>query len=238
MTRGLPVSLVIHILGVGLVLWLGNAVNRPVYEPPRRINVQVVHLPSVAPQAPPTETTPSPEPEVVPPKPKVEETKPPKEVPEPRPEEKKPEPKVEEDPRPEAKPETPPRPVEDSPPEEAPRDQPREAVPVAAGAAVSGTDSNFPFAWYLSMMEGQIARNWNPRQMGFKKDSGVYCTLHFTIMKNGTVTGLTVVRGSGIGVYDREARRAVQAVRLPQLPPDFGSSSLGVTMTFNLKTDN
>jgi len=236
MTRGLPASLVIHICGIGLVLWLGNAVNRPVYEPPRRINVQMVHLPPrEQPQTPPPEQETQPTETITQPQPQVEETRPPKELPEPKQEEKTPEPEIETEPRPEVKTETEPEVLPETRPEET---VPEEAEPVAAGAAISGTDSNFPFAWYLSLMEGKIARNWNPRQMGFKKDSGTYCTVHFTIMKNGTITGLTLVRGSGIGVYDREALRAVQAARLTPLPPDFGSSSLGVTMTFNLKTEN
>lgn len=234
MVRGLPFSLTFHVLGLLLVVWLGNAVNRPEYEPPSTLNVHVVQLPK--PSVPQIPDDPAPEKpvEVKPPQQDINEALPPKELP------KEQDPVIEE---PEVKkPETTPEPVEkplETPPEivndavETSNDPP---VPMVEGASVSNTDANFPFAWYLSLMEGKIARNWNPRQMGFRNDSGVYCTVHFTIQKNGTVTGLTLVQSSGIGVYDREALRAVQAARLTPLPPDFGSSSLGVTMNFNLKT--
>jgi len=47
---------------------------------------------------------------------------------------------------------------------------------------------------------------------------------------------VTLARSSGIGIFDREAIRAVQSTRLPQLPAEFGSNTLGVTMTFNLES--
>jgi len=43
------------------------------------------------------------------------------------------------------------------------------------------------------------------------------------------------VRNSGVGVYDREALRAIQTVRLPPLPPQYAAATLGVTFTFNLE---
>ncbi len=123
----------------------------------------------------------------------------------------------------------------DSPPTEADT-QPEPGLALATGASVASTDANFPFAYYLSVMEGQVARNWNPRQMGFRSNSGVSCVLHFTIQRSGAVSQVTLSRSSGIGVYDREAMRAVQSTRLPPLPGDFGSNTLGVTMTFNLES--
>ncbi len=235
MTRGLPVSILIHALTIGLVLVFGNSVNQRQFEVPRTIGVKLVELPKM--EQPKTEKL-DPVQIIEPPKPqpKIIEDLPPKEVPEEKP-----------DPKPEKKP--------DPPKEVIPREEPVEIIPEAAapetpidseipdsqsailatGAAVAGTDSNFPFAWYLSVMEGQVARNWNPRQMGYN-NSGVSCILHFTIQRSGAVSQVTITRSSGIGVFDREALRAVQSTRLPQLPGDFGANSLGVTMTFNLES--
>ena len=236
MTRGLPVSILIHALTIGLVLVFGNTVNQKQFEVPRTIGVRLVELPKV--QQPKTEPL-DPVKIVEPPKPKpkVQEELPPKEVPE-----EKPEPKVEKKPDPikEIIPEEPAAEPLDESAQDLPSDSETPATAAVAlptGASVAGTDSNFPFAWYLSVMEGQVARNWNPRQMGYN-NSGVSCVLHFTIQRSGAVSQVTITRSSGIGVFDREALRAVQSTRLPQLPGDFGASTLGVTMTFNLESAN
>lgn len=239
MVRGVPISLAFHVVALFLVLWLGNAVNRrPAIQPPLRLNVRMVQLPRTQPQETPpvaVEEEPATDPVSEPVRQEPEPDLPPKTLPE-----------MKTDPPVETEKQTEPDKPEEIPVEEITPTEPQagpapdtdepaaEAPPSVTGAAVSGTDASFPFAWYLSLMEGKIARNWNPRQMGFRRDSGIACTVHFTIQRNGQVTGLTLVQSSGIGVYDREALRAVQAAHLTPLPPDYGSSSLGVTMIFNL----
>ena len=47
MTRGLPISMIIHALTLGLVLMFGNAVQQKVYETPKTIGVRLVELPRV-----------------------------------------------------------------------------------------------------------------------------------------------------------------------------------------------
>ena len=231
MSRGLPLSLLIHALTLGLILVFGNTVDQKKFEVPRNIGVRLVELPKAQPRK---EEIPDPVKMVEPPKPKPkqEEALPPKELPKPKPEVKPdpPKEKTREDKKPVV------TPLEDAEPQDADQDPDDAPAPVlATGASVAGLDSNFPFAWYLSVMEGQVARNWNPRQMGA---SGIGCVLHFTIQRNGGISQLTLIRSSGTGVYDREALRAVQSTRLPPLPIDFGANSLGVTMTFNLESGN
>jgi periplasmic protein TonB len=228
MTRGLPLSLLIHALALGLVLVFGNTVDRKSFEVPRTIGVHLVEMPKI--QLPKEQET-EPVKIVEPPKPQPKEIEalPPKELPKPKPEIKAepPKEKVREAKKP------PVVPTDDVPPSDSDSEPDEAPVPaMASGAAVAGTDTNFPFAWYLSVMEGQIARNWNPRQLG----TGISCVVHFTIQRSGTVSQITLTRSSGVGVYDREALRAVQSTRLPQLPSDFGTNSLGVTMTFNLES--
>lgn len=234
MTRGLSASLIIHGLTLGLILMFGNAVQKQVFEPPRTIAVKLVELPRTQPQQDPPPVVIE---EVAPPKvePEKSEELPPKEVPEEKP-----------DPTPIKEPEKKPEPVKEEPKVELTADDPVETsdetpietpvAPLVTGTSVEGTDSDFPFAYYLAIMEGQVARNWNPRQMGFRNDSGVSCVIHFSIQRNGAVTQITTVSSSGIGVYDREALRAIQSTRLPPLPADFATNSLGVTMTFNLES--
>jgi TonB family protein len=59
--------------------------------------------------------------------------------------------------------------------------------------------------------------------------------VHFRIARNGTVSEVSLVRNSGVGVYDRESLRAVQTTRLPPLPTQYKGSNLGITFIFNLE---
>ena len=103
------------------------------------------------------------------------------------------------------------------------------------GTSVSGTDSDFPFAYYVQAVEGRIVANWHPRQLGFGDKAVVSCSVHFVIARNGAISQVRLVRNSGMGVFDREAVRAVQTSRLPPLPPQYRGGDLGVTFDFNLE---
>jgi TonB family protein len=80
-----------------------------------------------------------------------------------------------------------------------------------------------------------VVANWKPRQLGFGQKAVVSCSVHFVINRAGVVSQARLVRNSGLGVYDREALRAVQTTRLPPLPPQYRGSDLGVTFDFNLE---
>ena len=232
MTRGLPISMIIHAVALGLVLMFGNAVHQKTFQAPQTIGVRLVELPKTQTviEQPIDDIK-----EIIPPKPKPKEPDvlPPKELPVANEEPKKDPPKeVTKEVEPaEIIPDTP---ADDSNAVDDAEDAP--SIPLATGTSVEGTDTDFPFAWYLSIMQGQVARNWDPKQMGVRNGAGISCVVHFTIQQSGAVAQVTLVRGSGVGVYDREALRAVQSTSLPQLPSDFGASSLGVTMTFNLES--
>ena len=232
MVRGLPYSIGIHVILLILVMFYGNAVQREPIRTPHSIRVQVVELPqpqTTVPKEIPIDPLPMPKPEVkketIPDLP-VKELPTPKEQPEKKPEEK-PREKVT---QPEAQ-------VEESPPADIVDDTTaQDAEPMISGPSVQGTDVDFPFAWYLARVQGQIARNWNPKQLGFRSQSVVSCKVHFTINKNGTVSQITLTQPSGVGDFDREALRVVQSSRIPPLPSGFASSTLGVSMKFNLES--
>lgn len=227
MSRGLPYSLFVHGLGLVLVFVFGNHVSRQPIIQPKAINVQMVRMPEAT--RPETETVVE---EVVPP-PVQKEIKPdlpPKEIPKAQPEAK---PREEAIPQPEiTRPDSVvvPKTVAEEPPV-------AQAKSVVSPPSVTGTDSDFPFAWYIGQVEGKIVRNWKPRQLGFGKRAVVSCTVHFVIARNGTVTQVTLLRNSGVGVYDRESLRAVSTTKLPPLPPQYPGQSLGVTFIFNLEPD-
>ena len=226
LSRGLPVSILVHAIALVVVFMFGNYVARNPVRPTHSIKVKMIHMPP--PQV--IEATVPDEPVVQPePQKEIKPELPPKELPKPKPEDKpkveaKPQEKIEvEDPKPKEQAETPDKPTE------------QVAKPIISGPSAADTDTNFPFAWYLSRVEGLIARNWKPRQIGFGKRAVVSCAVHFSIARNGTVTQVTLVRNSGVGVFDRESLRAVQTTKLPPLPPQFTSPSLGGTFIFNLE---
>jgi protein TonB len=225
LSRGLPVSVLVHAIALVVMVMFGNHVARNPIQPSRSINVKMVRLPE-----PKVQQTEAPVEPVAQPEPQ-EEIKPeltPKELPKPKPEDP---PKVEN--KPQEKVEVP-DPVEEP---AVKTEDPVEKVaqPVISGPTVGDTDTDFPFAWYLSRVERLIARNWDPTQIGFGKRAIVSCAVHFSISKNGTVSQVTLVRNSGVGVFDREALRAVQTTKMPPLPPQFTGPSLGVTFIFNLE---
>jgi TonB family protein len=225
MSRGLPYSLFVHGLGLVLVFFFGNHVSRQPLTQPRAISVQMVRMPEI--NRPPAEVVR----EAVPaaPQEEIKPDLPPKQIPEPKVQEKP----VERTPQPEVK-QPEPEVVEPPSTTEAPEVQ---AAAVISPPSVTGLDSDFPFAWYISQTEAKIIRNWKPRQLGFGKRAVVSCTVHFVIGRNGNVTQVTLIRNSGVGVYDREALRAVSTTKLPPLPPQYTGQSLGVTFIFNLEPD-
>ncbi|MCP4572031.1 MAG: energy transducer TonB [bacterium] len=218
MRNGLPWSVLIHVLGLLAVFFWGNRVTRAVVQPPRSISVRMQFV-----QPEPDPVVVREEPAEVLPTPMEEKPPelPPKEVP--REPEKQPDPEPV-DPTPE-------------PRQEEPTDDPADAAEPSlalSGPAVSA-DTDFPFAWYLGQVEGRIASNWRPRQLGFRDRTRIACAIHFVIARNGTVSQVTMSESSGLGLYDREALRAVSTTRLPPLPPTYGGGTLGVTFIFNLE---
>jgi TonB family protein len=216
--------LIIHaILLVGTFVY-GAHVNPPDIEPKQIIRVRLT-------EAPPQQTAPEIEPEVIPeekptppePEPLPEE---PKKVPEKKPEEKKvPEPEEIEPQLPE------PEPAETETSDEA------TATLLPEGPTASSTDEPFPFAWYLTVVEGRISSHWQPHQLGFRESSERSCVVHFFIERGGAITRATLVQSSGVTLFDREALRAVQAAHpLPPLPTKFAARSLGVTFVFTLRS--
>lgn len=235
MLRGLPLSVIVHLLAIGWLATWGGQVRQPPLEPTRILRVQIAQLPAVVPQVTQPVSQPEPvraEPSPTPaPQPKPEPPPvvlPPKEVPKAQPRQEEPrqvQPRVA----------PPPRPVEPEP--APPTDAPDLGEVVAAGGpSVAGTDVDFPFAWYLSRVEGIIARQWNPRQLGFREGSSRSCVVHFVIDRSGQTSQVTLVRGSGVALFDREALRAVKSGRLPPLPPKFPHRALGVTFVFTLES--
>jgi len=229
MSRGLPLSIIVHLGTLGLLAVWGAYVPQPPLSPQRILRVQIAHLPLPQAQVAQPSAEPPAEPAVGADRPPAEAAPkepvlPPKDVPK---ETRK---------QPETKPEpvlTPPSTAADTRADSAIA---AAVLATASGPAVSGTDVDFPFAWYLNRVEGIVARQWNPRQLGFREGSARSCVVHFMIDRAGRVAQVTLVRSSGVSLFDREAVRAVKAASLPSLPPKFPHRALGVTFVFTLQS--
>ena len=63
--------------------------------------------------------------------------------------------------------------------------------------------------------------------------SGVEATVHFRILRDGTVESIELVSSSGYNSFDLAALRALQAAApLPPLPRGYREGELGVTLIF------
>jgi len=234
MSRGLPWSVILHLMALGALAAWGGHVPQPPLEPQRVMKVQLARMPAAQPQVsqPAAELEPEsvvPVVEPVPQPPPKETVLPPKDVPE----------VVEKKPEPPAKTEPDPVPVKPDPEPQAPPDDAPEsdATPLASGPArVSDTSVDFPFAWYLNGVESRIARKWQPKQLGFREGSARSCVVHFYVERSGQITGVNLMQTSGVSLFDREALRAVKSVRLPPLPAKFPERQLGVTFVFTLES--
>jgi len=230
--RALPSSLLIHITALLLIFLFGTWVDRPMLKPMRTLNVQMVSMPKIVNEIPePTREEPPPE--------VIDQTVEPEIQPAPEPE---PEPLViEPQPVPIPQPvEQVPVPIEPAnPPAEQPRPLPEVATEVPRETAITGTDQEVPaqFQYYITLLQGRVARNWNPKRLGFREGSQRHCVVYFSIERDGRLTRENIERSSGVSLFDQEALGAVRRVgRMPPLPSGIRGASLGVHFTFTLET--
>lgn len=101
------------------------------------------------------------------------------------------------------------------------------------GLSGAGTDTDFPFTYYLVAVRNKIAAYWAPPSGVSAGGAALRATLYFRILRGGAVTDLQVEQTSGVGFYDQSAARAVQAAMpLPPLPEEFPDEYLGVHFDF------
>ena len=91
-------------------------------------------------------------------------------------------------------------------------------------------DTEFPFAWYLELVQRRVSENWlKPEQARPPQGTVIY----FRILADGKVEGVEVERPSGAALFDRAALRAVSSLdRMPPLPAGFGEPRLGIHFEF------
>ena len=130
-----------------------------------------------------------------------------------------------------------------APPTEAnPVKQPAAEAPKAGGGPEGGKGTDvatvrsdgieFPFPGYLNNIVRQIAVNFKPRT-----EARLKAEVRFLIHRDGSVSGLTFVRRSGVFSFDLEAQGAVEAAssarRFGPLPAGFPDDVLPVVFSFD-----
>jgi TonB family protein len=98
-------------------------------------------------------------------------------------------------------------------------------------ATVGGVDNpTFTYGYYLDRMLLLIRAQWVRPPLG----SGVEATVHFRILRDGSVEDIELTSSSGYNSFDLAALRAVQAAGpLPPLPRSYREDALGVNLVFH-----
>ena len=111
-----------------------------------------------------------------------------------------------------------------------PRDDP---PPRPAGSRVNINQMDFPFNYYLTLLQNRLQQNWQPPYQLDAAAETINAEVRFRIARNGRVSGVEVTRSSGRFIFDQAARRAVWSVDpLPPLPENYQRETLTVYIEF------
>jgi protein TonB len=101
-------------------------------------------------------------------------------------------------------------------------------------ANVSTVGKDFPYPAYLQNIINQIATRFTPRQR-----QALSADVQFVIRRDGSVFGISVVKGSGVYSFDVQAKGAVEAagaaLAFGPLPDGFSDDALTIIFTFDPK---
>lgn len=109
-----------------------------------------------------------------------------------------------------------------------------------SSTAVKKTDlraKNFPFKWYLSIVQQKVKTNWQePGKVPGMSDS-INAAVSFTINKEGAVSNITITKSSSFVALDNSVLKAVKNSQpFPPLPENYNKDSLEIVITFNLSS--
>ena len=100
-------------------------------------------------------------------------------------------------------------------------------------ANVSTGGKEFPYPAYLQNIINQIAMRFDPRERTLSAE------VQFVVRKDGSVFGITVVKGSGRYGFDVQAKGAVEAAAAARafgpLPDGYSDDALTIIFTFDPK---
>jgi len=92
----------------------------------------------------------------------------------------------------------------------------------------------FPFPWYLSLIENKVKEKWEKPQ-GLEALTGRKAVIYFRITRSGEITDMRIETASGDAGLDISGMRAVkEAGTMPPLPAEFGEEYLSVHFGFEI----
>jgi len=116
---------------------------------------------------------------------------------------------------------------------EEPEERPAPAAQPTGTTKVTAT--RFPYAWYLSVVQGKVSANWKQPSARLLSDERLAAVVSFRIRRDGSVAAVTLRSSSGRSTVDQSAVKAVRdSTPFPPLPDDYLESSLDITMDFSL----
>jgi protein TonB len=110
-------------------------------------------------------------------------------------------------------------------------------APGSGGVGVgSGNPFGTRFGAYAALIRDRVAQHWRTDQVDARLRTLPPCVVTFEVQRDGSVRNVRVAQGSGNGVLDYSAQRAVaEAAPFAPLPPQYGGSSATVEFWFTLK---
>lgn len=130
-----------------------------------------------------------------------------------------------------------PKPVKEEPPDQPVKSKPEEKAKKGK-SAVSGKSvrldvDEFPFSYYLALLQSRIQSNWEPPYQSVGTSVSKKTVIFFELQRSGQITNILVESASGDYLFDRAAVRAVTLANpLAPLPVDFPERHLGVHFEF------
>lgn len=103
-----------------------------------------------------------------------------------------------------------------------------------------GSDFATRYGWYIAAVKRKLRSNWDENTIdpNVRAARRGKVTVKFTILRDGTVKGLTVYQSSGNSSLDNSGLRAVlNAGSMPPLPNDYAHTDVGVIFDFDLSLD-
>lgn len=99
--------------------------------------------------------------------------------------------------------------------------------------SLSLEDVDFPYSYYLSIMQRRIAEHWDPVYSEFEGKGGRRVVIFFKVQRDGSIEGLKIEKSSGDEFLDGSAAMAImKAGPLPPLPHEFEGEELRVHFGF------
>lgn len=120
------------------------------------------------------------------------------------------------------------------------RSRAQAARPAAAGVPgrTSISVSRFPYAWYISIIQGKVSSNWKQPSDRLVSEEALSVRVSFRISRDGSVDAVTVRKSSGRSTIDQSAAKAVRSsAPFPPLPDDYRDDQLDVTIDFTVERE-